>query len=74
MRPAAAPLIMRMRGYIRGVATLRIYPYIAIQLVVDFAHIYWWPIFFVISRTQDAKDNFTLGDFQPMPPMLLLTN
>ena len=28
MQPAAAPLVMPMRGYIRGVATVRIYPYL----------------------------------------------
>ena len=31
VQPAAAPLVMRMRGYIRGVATVRIYPYHAIR-------------------------------------------
>ena len=27
VRPVAAPLVMRKRGYIRGMATVKIYPY-----------------------------------------------
>ena len=32
--PVSAPLVMCMRGYIRGVATVRIYPYPALQEII----------------------------------------
>ena len=33
VRPVAVPLVMRMRGYIWGVATVRIYPYPALESI-----------------------------------------
>ena len=32
MRPVAAPLVMRVHSYIRGAATVRIYPYPALLI------------------------------------------
>ena len=36
MWPVAAPLVMHMHGYLRGVATVRIYPYPALCMITCF--------------------------------------